>query len=213
MSAHVDLVNLDSSDPPLIYRSIREVKRKQRTMHIGKKRRSRSLPKAARNATVNSFADIQPQFVTFLYENKNITLNSVFAKFEESTGARREHLAYAVVGIIAFYLIIGQCAELLCNLIGFAYPAYASVKAIRTPEKDDDMQWLTYWTVFAFFSLLDFFAHAIMDVVPLYWLAKVIFLLYLALPQTFGATKIYIYYVDPAVAKLEEALAKKSREE
>uniref|UniRef100_F1LEH1 Receptor expression-enhancing protein n=1 Tax=Ascaris suum TaxID=6253 RepID=F1LEH1_ASCSU len=174
-----------------------------------KRVRSRDLPGAASNTTVNSLADIPPQFNAFLYENQNATLNLVFAKFEESTGAKREHLVYTMIGLLALYLIIGEFAELVCNLIGFAYPAYASVKAIRTAEKDDDTQWLTYWTVFAFFSLLDFFAHVIMDVVPLYWLAKVIFLLYLSLPQTFGAAKMYVYYVDPAITKLEEAWAKR----
>lgn len=38
---------------------------------------------------------------------------------------------------------------------------------------------------------------------------QVIFLLYLSLPQTFGAAKMYVYYVDPAITKLEEAWAKR----
>uniref|UniRef100_F1LBN9 Receptor expression-enhancing protein n=1 Tax=Ascaris suum TaxID=6253 RepID=F1LBN9_ASCSU len=173
--------------------------------------RSRDLPRAASNATVNSFGDVHPQLLAFLYDNRNAILNSLFSKFEEFTGVKREQLAYTVTALLALYLIIGKSAQLVCNLIGFAYPAYASVKAIRTEEKDDDTQWLTYWTVFAFFSLLDFFAHVIMDVIPLYWLAKMIFLLYLSLPQTFGAAKLYVYYVDPAVTKFDEMLNERSR--
>lgn len=45
-------------------------------------------------------------------------------------------------------------------------------QAIRSTSKDDDTQWLTYWTVFAFFSVIDFFSEPIMDALPLYWLVK-----------------------------------------
>ena len=40
----------------------------------------------------------------------------------------------------------------------FAYPAYCSIKALETLNKQDDKKWLTYWVVFAFFSVLEFFA-------------------------------------------------------
>jgi hypothetical protein len=67
---------------------------------------------------------------------------------------------------------------------------------------EDDTQWLVYWTTFASFSLLDFFAENICHVFPVYWLVKLLFLLYLALPQTNGAHRMYVNYVDPAFDKL-----------
>uniref|UniRef100_A0A914C1H9 Receptor expression-enhancing protein n=1 Tax=Acrobeloides nanus TaxID=290746 RepID=A0A914C1H9_9BILA len=99
-------------------------------------------------------------------------------------------------------------AQILCNAVGFAYPAYASVKAIRSTNKDDDTKWLVYWTVFAAFSLVDFFAVTIMQVFPFYWLAKIIFLLYLYLPQTNGAPYLYTSYIDPLINLIDDNLEK-----
>ena len=65
-----------------------------------------------------------------------------------------------------------------------------------------------YWTVFASFSMFDFFADAVMGVLPFYWLSKVVFLLYLALPQTYGAYKLFVNWVDPMVTKLDETYEK-----
>ena len=63
-----------------------------------------------------------------------------------------------------------------------------------------------YWTTFASFSILDFFAEQIYHVMPLYWLIKAVFLLYLALPQTYGAHNMYVKYVDPAFDKFNESI-------
>eukprot|EP00924_Labyrinthula_sp_SR-Ha-C_P004740 snap_masked-scaffold_1-processed-gene-10.13-mRNA-1 protein AED:0.21 eAED:0.25 QI:0/-1/0/1/-1/1/1/0/184 len=41
------------------------------------------------------------------------------------------------------------------NLLGISYPVYRSLKAIESPQKDDDTKWLTYWTVFGGFFVLE----------------------------------------------------------
>ncbi|VDN54309.1 unnamed protein product [Dracunculus medinensis] len=120
---------------------------------------------------------------------------------------------YAVITTLAVYMIIGSFAQFLCTIIGFAYPAYASVKAIRTSNKDEEIRWLIYWTNFAVFSLTDFFSEIIVAYFPGYWLLKIsfflyaFFLLYLYLPQTNGAFIIYNKYVDPSVAKIDEIVS------
>lgn len=36
-------------------------------------------------------------------------------------------------------------AQPVSNLIGWALPAFLSVRAIESPGTNDDKQWLTYW--------------------------------------------------------------------
>ena len=71
----------------------------------------------------------------------------------------------------------------MSNLIGWALPAYLSVKALETPGHQDDIQWLTYWVVFGFFNFLESFAlRVVLYYFPWYFAFKSLFILWLQLP-------------------------------
>lgn len=130
-------------------------------------------------------------------DNKS-QLNPYFEKAEKMTGVKRIYLAQAVLGVLALYLIVGRAAQFVCNLIGFAYPAYKSLVALETSNKEDDSKWLTYWVVFAGFSVVEFFSDSLMSWFPLYWLAKVVFLLWCSADMpTNGSAIIYNRLIRP----------------
>lgn len=83
------------------------------------------------------------------------------------------------VGLCVLYLIFGYAAQVLCNIIGVAYPAYISIKAIESHTKADDTKWLTYWVLYAVFSIIEFFSGFLTKFIPFYWLLKVCLFVYL----------------------------------
>jgi len=48
-----------------------------------------------------------------------------------------------------------------------------SIKAIESNVKDDDTQWLTYWVVYGFFSLVEAFSDIFLFWFPFYYMGKV----------------------------------------
>lgn len=110
--------------------------------------------------------------------------------------------AYLLSGFAFIYLAlvslnIGGIGELLANLASVALPCYFSLVALETPGRSDDTHYLTYWVVFAAFTLLEFWSSFILYWVPLYWLFKTVFFLYLGLPQFGGARYVYENFLRP----------------
>ncbi|UYV72449.1 NR6A1 [Cordylochernes scorpioides] len=76
-----------------------------------------------------------------------------------------------------------------------------SIHALETSSKEDDTKWLTYWVVFAGFSIVEFFSDIILSWVFFYWLLKCAFLLWCSCPSTNGAQLVYDKIIRPLFLK------------
>lgn len=121
-----------------------------------------------------------------------------FALAERKTGVNRVYLFVQIIAVLAIYLLVGVGQQLVCNIIGFVYPAYCSMKAIESTKKEDDTKWLTYWVVFAFFTIIEFFSNYIVHIIPVYWLLKCFFYVWLMAPTEYnGSLVLYRRFVRP----------------
>ena len=85
-----------------------------------------------------------------------------------------------------------------------------TTEAIESTEKGDDTQWLTYWMIFAVFSLAEETALKPVEAyAPFFFAWKIVFLLWCYLPQTKGADLLYTEVVGPQMKKLGEFVEEK----
>jgi len=110
---------------------------------------------------------------------------------------------YAFLGLLAtyfFFIFFNIGGQLLTNFAGFVIPGYYSLEALFSVGKADDTQWLTYWVVFAFFTVFESAVNAVYWF-PFYYTFKFVLTLWLALPQTGGAQIVFRSFVQPVFAR------------
>lgn len=89
-------------------------------------------------------------------------------------------------------------AQPITNLIGWALPAYLTCHALESPQKGDDAQWLCYWIVFGFLNYIESAAlRVVLYYIPHYFTIKLAATVWLMLPQTRGAERVYYSALRP----------------
>ncbi|KAI1260031.1 HVA22 family TB2/DP1 protein [Xylariaceae sp. FL1019] len=110
---------------------------------------------------------------------------------------------YGVIGLVTlyfFFIVFNLGGQLLTNFAGFIIPGYYSLSALFSSSKVDDTQWLTYWVVFALFTVME----SALNVVywfPFYYTFKFVFLLWLSLPVFSGAQLIFRSFLTPMLGR------------
>ncbi len=173
------------------------------------------------------------KFEQFLQKEDNI-FTKTLAKIESSTNISRLYLANSLIIIFVSYMIFGYFAQLICNTIGFIYPAYASLVALDLPQTEENLQikqllryWLkkinktklltnklniflkiSYWVVYAFMSVGDFFSGSLFRIIPFYWLTKMCFLIWCIAPiENNGSNVLYFKFIRPVFVQIQPIIS------
>lgn len=125
-------------------------------------------------------------------------LTPYLTTLESKTGVNRVYVFFGLVGLLTLYLLWGPNAGFLSHIIAFAYPAIASLKALETRQKDDDTKWLTYWVVFGFLGIFEFFGEYLLNFLPFYHVVKLGFQVWL---MTDGALIFYQRILRPLAVR------------
>ncbi|KAK2751589.1 ER membrane protein DP1/Yop1 [Onygenales sp. PD_40] len=132
--------------------------------------------------------------------DKELSKYPVLNNLERQTSVPKVYAFLGLVGIYFFLVFFNIAGEFLVNLAGFVIPGYYSLNALFTSQKQDDTQWLTYWVVYAFFSVIESAISAAYWF-PFYYLFKFVLILWMALPQTSGAQVVFNSFIQPVFSR------------
>ncbi|VDK19448.1 unnamed protein product [Anisakis simplex] len=165
-----------------------------------------------RKSRIHSVSSVEPKLRAALYDDNNAFVSEKMGFIEKIFGVRREYIAYVIVIVVSLYLMSGEEAGLLCNLIGATHPIVISFKVICNQDKTDAITWLLpFWIQYSALLLIDSYEYYIMKVFPIYWLVKAIILLYLLLPQTNGTRRVHRKLILPTYTITKQAIDNKMR--
>jgi hypothetical protein len=96
-----------------------------------------------------------------VYATKPTCLEQTLNRLEAQTSIPKAYAVLGVGAVFTFAIWFNIAAGFLSNFLGFALPAYFSLKALETPGHEDDIQWITYWIVFSSFSFVESFSRVL----------------------------------------------------
>ena len=100
----------------------------------------------------------------------------------------------AVAGIAGLLVVIGVIVkgyDILIAAMTVVYPMWCSVLAIEDEDTQTTNTWLTYWTIYSLFNVVELFFGFILDFIPYFWVIRLGFFFYLMSPTLNGARTIY----------------------
>lgn len=100
----------------------------------------------------------------------------ILAKLDdlEKTTSQPKSLIAGGAAIFGILLFLFLCPEpLVLNVVGCAYPMYASLKMLADDAKDEMPMWIAYWVVFTSFKMIMGPLDFILKFVPFYFYFKV----------------------------------------
>ncbi|KRX89166.1 Receptor expression-enhancing protein 5 [Trichinella pseudospiralis] len=129
-------------------------------------------------------------------------VGKLFAGIEQKTGKSRYQAALILTLVICMLLTVSPAAGLLCNCICIGYPAMKTLTEMQANKNYNHKQWMFYWVIFGWFEIVDYFAECISFIIPIYWLLKCFFFVWLFTPSCLGAATLYEKLFQPSNSHL-----------
>ena len=96
---------------------------------------------------------------------------------------------------------LGIFESLITSLVGTLYPGFSTIKAIQKNKNKKD--WLTYWIIFGCFLIFDSCSGIILGIFRFYFVAKILFLIWMFLPGSNGCKLVYDFLITKVMTPLE----------
>ncbi|KZZ86800.1 membrane biogenesis protein Yop1 [Ascosphaera apis ARSEF 7405] len=132
--------------------------------------------------------------------DKELSKYPYLNNLERQTSVPKVYAFLGLVGLYVFLIFFNIGGHFLVNFAGFIIPGYYSLEALFSVDKRDDSQWLTYWVVFAMFTVLESLVNAAYWF-PFYYIFKFVLILWMALPQFSGAQLVFNSFIRPVFAR------------
>lgn len=154
------------------------------------------------SALTKTLDDIRKQ----MYSAMNPTLKSYAEIFEDKTKVNVEYAVLGVGLILAIMVFANIGAHFISMIVGFLYPAYATLGYMEGAKAGKEDAWLMYWVLFGSILMLESFLFWIIPTIPLYYPIKITFLLWCMLPQYNGSLIVYTHGVKSLLTRNESPI-------
>ena len=127
---------------------------------------------------------------------------------KDQSNVPKEYISLFGTVVVLLTIVFGFSAGTICGLVGFLYPAVKSLQAIerKTSGTAEVTQWLIYWVVYSFFSIIEVFVDFLLYWIPFYYAFKMAFLLWAMMPQTRGAKFLYDSFLKDFLKSKESTI-------
>mmetsp|Transcript_22816 Transcript_22816/g.29117 ORF Transcript_22816/g.29117 Transcript_22816/m.29117 type:complete len:779 (-) Transcript_22816:1580-3916(-) len=131
----------------------------------------------------------------------------------DQSGFPKTFIMAGFVAFTTFFLAtlwLGLGTRTLSYSIGVLYPVYQSYKALEKRSNEMNQQWLTYWIVYGCMSALEgTVLRPFTFLYPtLFYVFKMMILLWLVNPNQLGATMLYHLFIAPWMRRHEGSIDK-----
>jgi receptor expression-enhancing protein 5/6 len=130
---------------------------------------------------------------------------------KDQSNVPKEYISLLGAVVALLTIVFGLSAGTICGLVGFLYPAAKSLRAIERKSSSSGTtaevtQWLIYWVVYSFFSIIEVFVDYLLYWIPFYYAFKMAFLLWAMMPQTRGAKFLYDSFLKDFLKSKESTI-------